>query len=925
MKRLCRFVLFLCAPACIAPADTIRFTGEISAADSAKQSVTVRHFSTGYEIPVRLEKSVPLSLIQEVDIDEIPAGRFIRLWAGKDKITEKTITLGSQRFVLLDGTPSGGINLPEISGELIRRKVRPDDSANMLRSRDGKEVFGIRITGQDRMFLSVHETRPHVHVTKPGAFSDFKPGRETDVVLQADGRTTNIVNATVYDRLPAGEPYYMNKPGGPTGVTVQEIHRGVSAANENRQKIETRLAELMPVKMTVQPELVKPGEPVMLRMEVLADRAPASKPSLTLNHIQENPSPAKELELNWKSAGAAFGKTRYVAEVQLPSSVPGQHIVNWVCDAGGDIPEFYRNYAVVTPETAICAFQINNFPPDLQAVFFELKLPFHAWMPQTLQLNTWSNPETIPARWAEVSRIARRTGSAPEYGLGYFPWAGGQVREDPPDVQRAGLEAIQQMAPLFNFSFGADTFWHYTMGTETVNLARELGFKSVSALCTEFHCDGNMAINHFGHPERPYFISPEDFRKNGLSPDGKNMIGLAQVQRHTLMSRDYRCTYNFEPGNGAFVIGAGGRKVWDDIALSRVFDAYDAFFQLQESQTVPLVIQQCLEFSGSRGGAAEGNRMMPRYAVEKARRQPVVFATSYGIADYYLRHYTNTPETVTYQQDYWAAFTAPAASFGNKPVVYPDYMQLENALFNVYSLHGEILPVHHYDYTKPWNYPDFGNETMKRRRDGFGYPAEDHDRYAVTPKITDTRNMRAVRNDSAAAGGSLVITLTVDSDEVRENFPLAIWDIAREFRKGDEWYNVSAGRFVPVKAPYSGNLNGFVVTNLKQGRNEITLTVSTPARAPVELNLDCGALLAGKVFERDGRTMAYVAPARPWNMPVKLIVPEGRSVTVAIAPEGELQVFAGGTHSFVIPKEQWARIIGLSREELIHALSAERD
>jgi hypothetical protein len=69
--------------------------------------------------------------------------------------------------------------------------------------------------------------------------------------------------------------------------------------------------------------------------------------------------------------------------------------------------------------------------------------------------------------------------------------------------------------------------------------------------------------------------------------------------------------------------------------------------------------------------------------------------------------------------------------------------------------------------------------------------------------------------------------------------------------------------------------------------------------------------------------MAYIAPTRPWDVMVDLAVPADRKVTVVVVPDGVLQEFSGGTHSFVIPKEQWARVIGLSRDEICQSVKAE--
>jgi hypothetical protein len=74
--------------------------------------------------------------------------------------------------------------------------------------------------------------------------------------------------------------------------------------------------------------------------------------------------------------------------------------------------------------------------------------------------------------------------------------------------------------------------------------------------------------------------------------------------------------------------------------------------------------------------------------------------------------------------------------------------------------------------------------------------------------------------------------------------------------------------------------------------------------------------LRGKVFERDGRAMAYVYPAVPWETAFELTVPQGKSVQYYAAPKGEKVDLPPGTHKLVIQKERWSRIVGLSRDEL---------
>jgi hypothetical protein len=118
-----------------------------------------------------------------------------------------------------------------------------------------------------------------------------------------------------------------------------------------------------------------------------------------------------------------------------------------------------------------------------------------------------------------------------------------------------------------------------------------------------------------------------------------------------------------------------------------------------------------------------------------------------------------------------------------------------------------------------------------------------------------------------------------------------------------------------MKVPYTGNLSGVLVADLRAGENRLTLAIDSPPRQPATLDMAAGNL-RGKVFERDGRAMAYVYPAVPWEVSFELTVPEGKSVQYYAAPKGEKVDLPSGKHKLVINKEQWSRIVGLNREEL---------
>jgi hypothetical protein len=197
---------------------------------------------------------------------------------------------------------------------------------------------------------------------------------------------------------------------------------------------------------------------------------------------------------------------------------------------------------------------------------------------------------------------------------------------------------------------------------------------------------------------------------------------------------------------------------------------------------------------------------------------------------------------------------------------------------------------------------------------GFLVPGE-HDKFAVTPSITDTRKMKVSQSMSESAGG-MEMVVTLETEEAIKALPLALWDIPREWKSGGGWWQVKgANRFVPICAPYTGNLNGILEVDAKPGKNEYRLTISTPKRTPQSQDILLKTVHA-KVFTRDGQTTAYIWPTRPWETTFELEVPAGKSVQYYAAPKGEKVDLPSGKHKLVINKEQWSRIVGLTRDEL---------
>jgi hypothetical protein len=100
------------------------------------------------------------------------------------------------------------------------------------------------------------------------------------------------------------------------------------------------------------------------------------------------------------------------------------------------------------------------------------------------------------------------------------------------------------------------------------------------------------------------------------------------------------------------------------------------------------------------------------------------------------------------------------------------------------------------------------------------------------------------------------------------------------------------------------------------------LRLRSPRREPASQDIVLAGL-HGKVFQRDGQSMAYLWPMRPWDTTIEIDVPAGREVQFYAAPEGRRQELTTGRNTLLIPQERWARVVGLSREELLAALHCE--
>ena len=394
--------------------------------------------------------------------------------------------------------------------------------------------------------------------------------------------------------------------------------------------------------------------------------------------------------------------------------------------------------------------------------------------------------------------------------------------------------------------------------------ARAAGYHAIGSLCSgQNFMDGPMRINHFGMPDRPFFVSPDDFRKAG--PGGRGgLVGLPQCQRNTFLNREYNCTYCLEPAwNEYYNEGGGSPRGIDDVSMSRMFDFFEAMLQNRLSQKALYCFSVGLEFNGVASGITESNRMLIDYAVRKATTEPLVFSTGPAVADYYRRHFARTPETTCFQQDYFAGLTKL-----DKPAGYPDTLEVEGPDFQ------SLLRTTRHSAGLPLRLPAAVELSRLGKRLRAAQPLG---------CLTLARTIRLkwcprswTRGDSAASAvdadhdGQLEVRLTVKAPRDQQRLVLALWELGRLWRRGEGWWRVGDGpaRFVPVHRTIDRQPSRTLRHRRRQRRQSLSVDdrrAAAPARA-IGISHRCqhrraciparrhlyGILVAHKAVERCG-------------------------------------------------------------------------
>lgn len=898
------------------------FEMEIIAFEPASRTLIVAAApDSGKRIILRLDERTVIRVDRELPFDQLPLGRPVgvsgtvfpkgaRMRGEHGTYEQDTL---AAKDVVFSGNPA------------FKPKRRPPFTA-VLRMENGRLMA--EVDGKPYAFFRGEWDRERPQVWScdlPGTMSDLEAGLNGEVTYR-EGAGGHVVDSLLLKIQKRPFASYHLPPEERHAEPVERIRANVGKIEAAHAAISDELDKLAPVDLRVHPSLLQRGEKAVLTIRAWSERKPSPNVTVFPDYLRYGTEKGSDRALDWQSGKDERGRTVYSARLELTTGQLGTHLVHWKCDVGGDIEDYWRTYAVAGPGSVVCL--INDCGTDDltdRKMLLEHKLPHTYWMGRDLFFEEMLKPQTA-AWWAEKSRAAREFGLEPQLFFFNTTWDETPLGElnfdgDREDYIREVLRAYKTLWPLYRYPQGCVNAGTYAYSTAFTRAMLAEGFTSKISVCPVHileHAPGQNINTHcMGH--YPHYISQQDFRKTG-NESGSNLVSISQFTGQHLRNRQgAECFDGTEPYwlnlDWNNQTGPRGDSSWN--FFSRTFHQADLLLRNRRNNPDHLsFFITGLEFASSSPEASKptakpGDRFQVEYLLSKAKAgEPLVFSTGNAVADYLRRHCPQSPRQVHYFHDYLAG-----TSQRGGPLEVADSIDIEDAQFRAVMSRPDILPEFHYDYTKDWSYPDFGNEGVWRPH---GVTKQIggrlREKYDVTPKIEDWRDLKVSRKDEP--GKTHRVTFIVESPRVAERVPLAVWDIPREWRPGKDWFKTETAReFIPVLAPQTGNLNGVLVVDLKPGRNELAVGMATPQRELQTMDHCFGDSVRGKTWTHDGRSTTYLWPVNPWGATITITVPAGKTVTAYHAPGAREQALPGGTHTFTLRYQQWLRLIGMSHEE----------
>lgn len=916
----------LCAAGMGVAVENRSFDMEIVSVDPASRTLVVAALpDSGKRFTLQLTDQSMIRADRELPFEQIPLDRpvgvFGKVFTKGTQMRGEHVSYEQDTLAATEVVFSGSPAFKPTPRPAFTAVLRKEDG-HLVAETDGKKLAFFR-GEHDQVFPMIWSC------DLPGAVSDLEAGLTGEVSYREEAAGNTVVALSLkIQKRPYASCYVA--PENHKAEPVERIRANVEKIKAAHAAIADELDKLAPVDLRVSPSLLKAGEKPTLTIRALSEKKPSGKLTVYPDYLKNGTEKGMELTLDWQSAKDDKARPIHTAKLELPAGKPGNYLVHWKCDIGGDIEDYWRTYAVVDDRSIVCL--LNDCGTDDltdRKMLLENKLAHTYWMGEAMFFDKMLKPATA-AWWAETSRAARQFGIEPQLFFFNTTWDAIPLGElnfngDREDYIREVLHAYKELWPLYRYPQECENVGSYAYSTAFSRAMLAEGFSSMNSVCPVHileHAPGQKINTHaMGH--YPHYISTQDFRKTG-NETGRNSVSISQFTGQHLRNRQgaecFDCTepywLNLDWNNQA-----GPRGDFTKNFFSRTFHQADLLLRnSRNNPDHPTFFITGLEFASSspktpKPSAKPGDRVQVEYLVGKAKAgEPVVFATGNAIADYLRRHFPQSPRHVNYFHDYLAGTTQRLS-----PLEVSDSIDIEDAQFRAVMSRPNILPEFHYDYTKDWKYPDFGNEGVWRpywitKQIGGRLRCK----YDVTPSIEDWRDLKVSRKDEP--GKTHRVTLTVESPLAAERVPLAVWDIPREWKPGKDWFKTKNVReFIPVVAPETDNLNGVLVVDLKKGMNTFSVEIATPARELKTMDTTFADAVRAKTWTHgthDGRPVTYLWPVNPWGAEVTVTIPEGKTATAYLTPDTKEQELTAGVYKFNLRFQQWLRLIGLTQAEI---------
>jgi hypothetical protein len=654
--------------------------------------------------------------------------------------------------------------------------------------------------------------------------------------------------------------------------------------------------------MSVEPQLVRTGEPVTIRFSVKGAAPANSEAWVVPDYLGKHPGKKEKLNLKWESSSTDAPLREAV--VKLVPDRPGNMFVGWkvgnetlsrMLGVVGDGYAVYR-YQYTSPVRPL--WDANVMPKDTGGKPYPDPQSYEIIHKYGLAADYWSGGWTEgryfvfpPEKTIQFSNVLRKI--AHQWGDTAAPSCNADwmlpdspdrnLFRVPPDVQRVGLKQAQRCWELLDLG-PLSLLDTYTQGNETPRVAREVGVKALDSMCQwQNWRDGGMMsgnngwlINDVGAPPFPYYVADDDFRK--VAP-GKSIVQLTQgttssVRLFTIYTMEGCPTNAFicnDNPYGEKMIAAGAQAKNED----RFEAAADAWTEEAAYQKEPLFLSVSLQNFVERADWNRANCMAIEHLRDEARKHKIVFTQGEGIAEYFQNHYSHQPENWIYWPD---AYAGLAEDY--KPDQLADHIELSNVEFHIDSWDGEALPRFFWDYTQPWSNPEWdpakGVRNMKT-----GLIPPDKITADTVPHMVHLDGVKAKVEMKPGDDGAVTVKVSIDSPKAYAFLPVAVWRIPLS-GKGLKSHGPENGRFIPIIDGSTDNLAGIAVCrDVKAGHGEWSYTLKGRARAFVDPDIRVGKEVAGRVFIRDGVPHAYLWLANGENDgTVSIKAPAERHVTV---------------------------------------------